>query len=76
MAAKLGLLNNMPVCTDSMTKPWAQETGLEVLNQPLFAKNNIASARGYLASTYLTGWIIAKIGNLDMAINTLHYFAL
>jgi transcriptional regulator GlxA family with amidase domain len=32
--AKLGLLNGVPACTDSITKPWVQEAGIEVLNQP------------------------------------------
>ncbi len=75
MAAKLDLLNDVCVCTDSMTKPWVQETGLEVLDQPLFAKGNVATAGGCLASSYLTAWIIAKLDNLDTALTALHYFA-
>ncbi len=75
MAEKLGLLQNVPVCTDSMTKPWVQETGLEVLNQPIFAKNNMATAGGCLAAAYLTAWVISKLDSLDLAITALHYFA-
>ena len=75
MAAKLGIVNNVPVCTDSMTKPWVQESGLEVLNSPIFAKGNIATAGGCLAAAYLTGWVIAKLDSLDTAIKALHYFA-
>lgn len=75
MAEKLGLLKNVPVCTDSMTKPWVEETGLKVLNQSIFSKNNIATAGGCLAAAYLTAWIIAKLDTLDVAITALHYFA-
>lgn len=75
MLAKLGLVDNVPVCTDSMTKPWVQETGLEVLNQPIFAKGNVATAGGCLASSYLTAWVITRLDCLDTAIEALHYFA-
>lgn len=36
--AKLGLLDGVPACTDLTTKPWVQEAGVTVLNQPFFAK--------------------------------------
>src|SRR5262245_21921955 len=29
--AKLGLLDGVPACTDSTTKPWVEEAGVEVL---------------------------------------------
>src|SRR5271165_1444994 len=35
--AKLGLLHGVPACTDLTTKPWVQEAGIEVLNQPFYA---------------------------------------
>ena len=73
--AKLGMLNGVPACTDSITKPWVQEAGIEVLNQPLFAKGNVATAGGCLASSYLTAWIIAQLGDFDAAKKALHYFA-
>ena len=41
--AKLGLLGAVPACTDLTTKPWVQEAGVEVLNQPFFAKGNVAT---------------------------------
>lgn len=75
MAAKLGLLDKVPVCTDSMTKPWVEETGLEVLNKPIFAKGNVATAGGCLSSSYLAAWVMAKLDNVDTAISALHYFA-
>lgn len=75
MLAKLGLLGGVPACTDSVTKPWVQEAGIEVLNQPFFAKGNVATAGGCLASSYLTAWMIAKLGDIKAAKNALHYFA-
>ena len=52
--AKLGLLGAVPACTDLTTKPWVQEAGVEVLNQPFFARGNVATAGGCLASSYLS----------------------
>lgn len=73
--AKLGLLGNIPACTDLTTKPWVQEAGVEVLNQPFFARGNVASAGGCLASCYLAGWIIARSLGVDAATEALHYVA-
>lgn len=75
MAAKLGLLGGVPACTDSATKAWVQEAGVEVLNQPLVAHGNVATAGGCLGSAYLTGWTIAMLDSLDTASTALHYFA-
>jgi transcriptional regulator GlxA family with amidase domain len=46
--AKLGLLDAIPACTDLTSKPWVQEAGVNVLNQPFFARENIATAGGCL----------------------------
>lgn len=46
LLAKLGLLNQIPACTDLITKPWVMEAGVEVLNQPFYAKGNVATAGG------------------------------
>ena len=73
--AKLGLLQGVPACTDLTTKPWVQEAGVEVLNQPFFANGNVATAGGCLASEYLAGWIIARCEGIDAAKNVLHYVA-
>jgi len=51
--ARLGLLGGVPACTDLTTKPWVQEAGAEVLDQPFYARGNIATAGGCLASPYL-----------------------
>src|ERR1700676_3746213 len=73
--AKLGLLDGVPACTDLITKPWVEEAGVTVLNQPFFAKNNVATAGGCLASQYLAAWGIARLGGIDAAQTALHYVA-
>ena len=73
--AKLGLLGRVPACTDLMTKPWVQEAGVEVLNQPFYAERNVATAGGCLASPYLAAWIIARTEGIDAAASALHYVA-
>lgn len=73
--AKLGLLAGIPACTDLITKPWVQEAGVEVLNQPFYAHGNIATAGGCLASQYLAAWIIARLAGIEAAEAALHYVA-
>jgi transcriptional regulator GlxA family with amidase domain len=73
--AKLGLLVGVPACTDLTTKPWVQDAGVDVLNQPFFAKGNIATAGGCLASQYLAAWLIARLEGIDAAESALHYVA-
>jgi transcriptional regulator GlxA family with amidase domain len=73
--AKLGLLDGVSACTDLTTKPWVEEAGVAVLNQPFFAKGNIATAGGCLASQYLAAWTIARLAGLDAARNAIHYVA-
>lgn len=73
--ARLGLLGSVPACTDLTTKPWVQAAGVEVLNQPFFAKGNVATAGGCLSSPYLAAWIIARTEGRDAAAEALHYMA-
>lgn len=73
--AKLGLLDGVSACTDLATKPWVEEAGVTVLSQPFFAKGNIATAGGCLASPYLAAWVIAKLADIDSAMRALHYVA-
>jgi transcriptional regulator GlxA family with amidase domain len=73
--AKLGLLQGVAACTDLTTKPWVQEAGIEVLNQPFFARGNIATAGGCLASSYLAAWVIARLDGIESARKALHYVA-
>jgi transcriptional regulator GlxA family with amidase domain len=73
--AKLGLLGAIPACTDLTTKPWVIEAGVEVLNQPFYAKDNIATAGGCFAAPYLAAWMIAKTAGIDAAKEALYYVA-
>jgi transcriptional regulator GlxA family with amidase domain len=73
--ARLGVLGGLPACTDLITKPWVQEAGVEVLNQPFHARGNVATAGGCLASSYLAGWVIARTEGLAAAEAALHYVA-
>jgi len=73
--AKLGLVEGVAACTDLTTKPWVQEAGVEVLNQPFFARGNVATAGGCFASPYLAGWVIARTEGIEAAEAALHYVA-
>ena len=73
--AKLGLLQGVPACTDLTTKPWVQEAGIEILNQPFFASGNVATAGGCLASQYLAAWVIARLEGVAAAESAMHYVA-
>lgn len=72
---RLGLLTEMPACTDLTTKPWVEETGVEVLEQPFFSSGNLATAGGCLASSYLAAWIIARSEGIEAAKSAIHYVA-
>jgi transcriptional regulator GlxA family with amidase domain len=73
--AGLGLLDGVPACTDLTTKPWVQEAGVEVLEQPFFARDNVATAGGCLAAQYLAAWVIARLDGFDAAADAMHYVA-
>jgi len=75
LLAKLGLLNGVPACTDLTTKPWVEEAGVVVLDQAFFAKDNVATAGGCLASQYLAAWVIARLEGVETAQNAIHYVA-
>ena len=73
MLAKLGLLTHIPACTDLLTKPWVLEAGVDVLNQPFYAKGNVATAGGCLSSQYLAAWVIARLEGMDASRAAMHY---
>lgn len=75
LLAKLGLIGCLPACTDLTTKPWVIEAGVEVLETPFVAHGNVATAGGCLASQYLATWMIARLGSLRDAEETMHYVA-
>jgi transcriptional regulator GlxA family with amidase domain len=75
LLAKLGLLDDVPVCTDLITKPWVIEAGANVVDQPFFASGNVATAGGCLSSQYLAAWMIARLASLQTARDALFYVA-
>ena len=75
LLATLGLLNNLPACTDLTTKPWVIEAGIDVLNQPFIANGNIATAGGCMSSQYLACWVISKLAGKEAAESAIYYVA-
>ncbi|MFM0520071.1 MULTISPECIES: DJ-1/PfpI family protein [Caballeronia] len=73
--AKLGLLRDVPACTDVTTKPWVEEAGVRTLDQPFVANGNVATAGGCLASQYLAAWVIARLEGIEAARSAMHYVA-
>ena len=73
--AKLGLLNEVPACTDVTSKPWVQEAGVKVLNQAFFANKNVATSGGCLSSKYLAAWVIARLEGLEAMKSAIDYVA-
>lgn len=59
--ARLGLLGDMPACTDMLSRPFVEACGVTVLDAPFYAEGNIATAGGCLASQYLAAWVISRV---------------
>lgn len=75
LLAKLGLIGDLPACTDLTTKPWVVEAVVNVVDAPFVAHGNVATAGGCLASQYLAAWMIARLATLRDAEEALHYVA-
>jgi transcriptional regulator GlxA family with amidase domain len=75
LMARLGLLADMPACTDLTTKPWVIEAGVRVIDAPFHAKGPIATAGGCLASQYLSAWMMASRAGIDAATQAVMYAA-
>jgi transcriptional regulator GlxA family with amidase domain len=73
--AKLGLIGDLPACTDLTTKPWVIEAGVRVLDAPFVAHGNVATAGGCLSSQYLAAWMIARGGSIEDMQAAIHYVA-
>lgn len=73
--AKLGLLSGVPACTDTTTRPWIEEAGVKVLEQPFVAHGNVATAGGCLGSHYLAAWVIAMLVGWQAAESVVRYVA-
>jgi hypothetical protein len=46
-----------------------------VLQQPFYAKGNVATAGGCLASQYLAAWVIARLEGVPAAEEAIRYVA-
>lgn len=75
LLAKLGLIGDLPACTDLTTRPWVIEAGIDVIDAPFIAHGNVATAGGCLASQYLAAWMIARGASLRDAEEAIHYVA-
>lgn len=75
LMAQLGLLEDLPACTDLTTKPWVIEAGVDVLDQPFVAKGNLSTSGGCMSSQYLAAWTIAKKAGIEPAKEALWYVA-
>jgi transcriptional regulator GlxA family with amidase domain len=75
LLARLGLLADMPACTDLTTKPWLVEAGVRVEEAPFHARGPIATAGGCLASQYLAAWLMVRGAGVDAATRALLYAA-
>jgi len=75
LLARLGLLADMPACTDLTTKPWLVEAGVRVVDEPFHARGSIATAGGCLASQYLAAWLMARHAGFAAAARALHQAA-
>jgi transcriptional regulator GlxA family with amidase domain len=73
--AALGLLGDMPVCTDMNTRPVVEAAGLRVLDQTFTARGNLASVGGCLGSPYLASWVITRKLGRQAAEAALEYVA-
>ena len=75
LLARLGLIGDLPACTDLTTKPWVVEAGVNVVDAPFVAHGNVATAGGCLASQYLAAWMIARMATVQDAEDAIHYVA-
>jgi transcriptional regulator GlxA family with amidase domain len=73
--ARLGLIGNLPACTDLTTKPWVQAAGVDVIDAPFVAHGNVATAGGCMATQYLATWMIARLASIEEAQDAMHYVA-
>jgi len=49
LLVELGLVGDLPACTDLATKPWVIEAGEKVIDAQFVAHGNVATAGGCLA---------------------------
>jgi transcriptional regulator GlxA family with amidase domain len=71
--AALGILRDLPACTDVTTRPYLVAAGVRVVDQAFHAAGNVATAGGCLASHYLATWVLARTAGRDAALDVLAY---
>ena len=69
------MVDNFPVCTDTKTRPYLEQLGATVLDEPFKAIGKIATAGGCLSSQYLAMWIIWHLAGIKVAKEIIHYVA-
>ncbi|MEO8079805.1 MAG: AraC family transcriptional regulator [Caldimonas sp.] len=67
LLARLGLLGDVPACTDETTRPWLMEAGVRVETSAFHARGPIATAGGCLASQYLAAWLMVRGAGVELA---------
>ena len=75
LLARLGLLADMPACTDAATKPWLVESGVLVVDEPFHARGPVATAGGCLAAQYLATWLMLRGAGLEATTQALQQAA-
>jgi transcriptional regulator GlxA family with amidase domain len=75
LLARLGLIGNMPACTDSTTKPWVVQAGVRVVDEPFHARGPVATAGGCMASQYLATWVMLLRAGVQATEEALRYVA-
>ncbi|RKT03074.1 DJ-1/PfpI family protein [Streptomyces sp. 3211.6] len=58
--ARLGLLAGRPACSDLTTRPFVEQLGVTVLDEPFHVEGNVATAGGCMSSLYLGAWAITR----------------
>ncbi|HRP29461.1 MAG TPA: AraC family transcriptional regulator [Burkholderiaceae bacterium] len=73
LLARLGLLGDMPACTDTATRPWVVEAGVRVLeDEPFHARGALATACGGMTTAAcLAAWIMLRLAGPGAAASAL-----
>lgn len=63
--AELGFLKNKLATTHPDAKTELQALGIHTVDKPLVCHGNIATAGGCLSATYLVGWVIERLYDVE-----------
>lgn len=70
---RLGLVHDVPICTDRKTQAWVEAAGYQVLDEPFHANGRVATAGGCLSAHYLATWLMWAGAGREAAIEALSY---